>query len=119
MRRMKACLCLVGVVLAVGCRSPETTLPSSPSPTPLSPPVPPPTPTGPPPTASLVVTFDTHGSHGAYADVTSVRFDMSHSTGSNLRYRLSFGDGAFASGTPLANHVYGRQPNDRVKAIAF
>src|SRR5215217_1260545 len=57
------------------------------------------------PAAAIAVTVDSTGAREAIAGVTDVSVDASASTGSALRYRIEFGDGA-ASTERTARHTY-------------
>jgi Big-like domain-containing protein/PKD domain-containing protein len=59
-----------------------------------------------PPIARLNMVFDKRGSTAALAGVTEVTFDLSASTGSGLRYELSFGDGTPVTASRTATHRY-------------
>jgi len=75
------------VLLTLGCGSPSEPSLSSPS-----------------PTAALSVTID-GGELTAIQAISVVTFDASQSTGSALRYRISFGDGVSADHA-FATHVF-------------
>ena len=87
---------LASVLIAVSaCGS--TTPPVAPSPAP---------PAGELPVAKMVVTYDGDGGNYGFLGATKVRFDLSGSTGNNLKYDIAFGDGETASGSPTFEHVY-------------
>jgi PKD repeat protein len=69
--------------------------------------------TGAAPVAAVALTIDGTGAREAIAGVSEVTIDASASTGSALRYRVEFGDGA-ASTDRTARHIYSAAGNYKV-----
>jgi PKD repeat protein len=69
--------------------------------------------TGAAPVAAVAVTIDSTGAREAISGVSEVTIDASASTGSALRYRIEFGDGA-VSIDRTARHIYPAAGNYKV-----
>jgi len=91
----RAWVLVIVLVTCLGC-GPS---PATPSLTPVT------SATGAAPIAAVAVTIDSTGAREAIAGVTDVSVDAGASTGSALRYRIEFGDGA-ASAERTARHTY-------------
>jgi PKD repeat protein len=94
-RAGRAWIAFIVLVTCLGCgRSPAT-----PSSTPVT------SATGAAPIAAVAITIDSTGAREAIAAVSDVAVDASASTGSGLRYRIDFGDGA-SNSDRVARHIY-------------
>src|SRR4051794_36810070 len=85
-------------ITAVACGDPSQTSPTNAhlvSPSTIAPPV-----------AHLEVAIDDRGSEVAISNFSNVRFDLSASTGLDLRYSVEAGDGSPRSDRAVSSHIY-------------